>query len=54
VAEGSPEANDGLPGLSVTVGAARGEKCVRCWTYAEDRGKDPGHPELCGRCAEAV
>ncbi|MCF8177004.1 MAG: isoleucine--tRNA ligase [Sulfuritalea sp.] len=25
-------------------------KCVRCWHWREDVGRDPEHPELCGRC----
>ncbi len=29
-------------------------KCVRCWHHREDVGRDPGHPELCGRCVENV
>jgi isoleucyl-tRNA synthetase len=39
---------------AVTVARAPGEKCERCWIYAEDRGVDPAHPTLCGRCAAAV
>jgi isoleucyl-tRNA synthetase len=25
-------------------------KCERCWHYAEDVGRDPAHPTICGRC----
>ena len=40
--------------FSVTIGNARGEKCVRCWTFSEQVGADPGHPGLCPRCTRAV
>jgi isoleucyl-tRNA synthetase len=39
---------------SVRVERAPGVKCERCWVYAEDVGKDPRHPTLCGKCAEAL
>jgi isoleucyl-tRNA synthetase len=38
----------------VTVERAPGEKCERCWIYAEDRGADPRHPTVCGKCAAAL
>jgi len=25
-------------------------KCIRCWHLREEVGRDPKHPELCGRC----
>jgi isoleucyl-tRNA synthetase len=40
--------------LSVKVERAPGEKCERCWIYAEDRGGDPAHPTLCGKCTAAL
>ena len=40
--------------LSVEVARAPGVKCERCWIYAEDVGKDPAHPTICGKCAEAL
>jgi isoleucyl-tRNA synthetase len=40
--------------LAVKVERAPGEKCERCWIYAEDRGADAGHPTLCGKCAAAL
>jgi len=43
-----------LPSLRIAVERARGGKCVRCWTYREDIGSHPSHPEICGRCAGAV
>ena len=40
--------------LAVKVERAPGEKCERCWVYAEDRGADARHPTLCGKCAAAL
>jgi isoleucyl-tRNA synthetase len=39
--------------LGAIVTAAEGEKCPRCWNVRA-LGTDPGHPELCGRCAEVL
>jgi isoleucyl-tRNA synthetase len=38
----------------VDVMPARGVKCVRCWNYREDVGRNPAHPELCGRCSSVM
>ena len=43
-----------VPGIAVRVGLAEGKKCERCWQVLGDVGTDPGHPALCGRCADAV
>ncbi|MEW6426206.1 MAG: isoleucine--tRNA ligase [Bacillota bacterium] len=43
-----------IPELLVGVRRAPGEKCVRCWKYSQDIGRDAGHPALCPRCAEVV
>ena len=43
-----------VPDVGVMVGLAEGEKCERCWRQVPDRGHDPHHPTLCGRCADAV
>jgi isoleucyl-tRNA synthetase len=40
--------------LEVKVERAPGEKCERCWIYAEDRGGNPAHPTLCGKCTAAL
>jgi len=40
--------------LGVTVTAAAGTKCVRCWRWTDDVGTDPTHPELCSRCADVM
>jgi isoleucyl-tRNA synthetase len=39
-----------LPGLSVAVAAAPGEKCERCWTRSVSVGDDVNHPTACSRC----
>ena len=43
-----------LPGLSVTVSHAEGEKCSRCWGYGHTVGSDPEHPDICARCAAVL
>ena len=43
-----------LPGLSVTVSHAEGEKCNRCWSYGHTVGSDPEHPDICARCAAVL
>jgi isoleucyl-tRNA synthetase len=40
--------------LGADVARAPGEKCERCWVYADDRGADPRHPTLCAKCAGAL
>ncbi|MEK7773389.1 MAG: class I tRNA ligase family protein, partial [Deltaproteobacteria bacterium] len=48
--------SDDLPGfkLRITVEAADGEKCERCWRYSVSVGSDGTHPTICGRCLEAL
>ncbi|MDF2566625.1 MAG: Isoleucyl-tRNA synthetase [Oscillospiraceae bacterium] len=41
-------------GLSVSVMAADGEKCERCWIFSETVGMDSEHPTLCDRCASVM
>jgi len=43
-----------VPGVGVESHLASGEKCQRCWRIRPDVGARPGHPELCGRCADAI
>ena len=43
-----------VPGVAVTVGLAGGEKCQRCWRVLPEVTTIPAHPDLCGRCADAV
>jgi len=39
-----------VPGLSIVVQKADGEKCNRCWNYSPSVGEDKDHPQLCCRC----
>lgn len=43
-----------LADLQISVLAATGEKCERCWIYSEEIGQNPEHPTLCPRCASVV
>jgi isoleucyl-tRNA synthetase len=47
-------ASEALPGLTIRVERAAGEKCPRCWTYSTDIGTNVEHPEICPRCAKAL
>ena len=47
-------ASEALPGLTVRIERAGGEKCPRCWNYAMDLGTSPDHPALCARCTKAL
>lgn len=40
-------------GIKVSVTAAHGEKCDRCWKY-RTLGENAEHPSLCSDCTEAV
>ena len=42
------------PSEQMTVSAAPGEKCARCWKILPEVGAQPAHPSLCLRCADAV
>jgi isoleucyl-tRNA synthetase len=39
---------------AAAIAPASGSKCVRCWRVLEEVGRQPSHPELCARCADAV
>ncbi len=43
-----------MPGVSVAIGPAAGEKCARCWKVLPEVGSVKTHPDLCRRCAGAV
>lgn len=43
-----------IDGLFVTVSAASGEKCERCWHVTEDIGSNETYSDLCGRCITNV
>ncbi len=44
----------GLPGLSVKIEKAAGQKCDRCWNYSEHVGEDRRYPTVCERCSAAL
>ena len=56
VSEGTGEgmASENLPGLTIAVARAAGEKCLRCWKQSKSVGTDAKHPALCARCAKVV
>ncbi len=60
VSSDSPPSTDGAladvseNGITVVVLPASGQKCPRCWKFAEDIGKSANQPELCAPCAEAL
>jgi len=43
-----------VEGVAVIPGPSGDTKCLRCYQFPEDIGIDPEHPEICGRCADAV
>jgi isoleucyl-tRNA synthetase len=43
-------AAEDVPGLSITVQHAEGEKCERCWNRSPSVGRNAGDPGLCARC----
>ncbi|NLW92239.1 MAG: isoleucine--tRNA ligase [Syntrophomonadaceae bacterium] len=45
---------DGVDGVWVTVSAALGGKCERCWIIEPSVGSNPDHPSLCNRCGEVI
>lgn len=45
---------DGDSGVKVSVVAAPGEKCDRCWMVSESVGTVEGHETLCKRCASQI
>ncbi len=40
--------------MLASVEKAPGAKCARCWRVLEEVGRQPAHPALCARCADAV
>ncbi len=40
--------------ILVSIEKADGLKCIRCWNYSLAVGSDKEHPELCGKCLEAL
>ena len=52
--EGEGSLKGEVPGLSVEVLPAEGEKCERCWIFTPSVGKDDIHPTICARCVGVV
>ncbi len=44
--------SENIPGLKVSVSAAPGEKCERCWNYFETYDNRAEHPNICSRCSD--
>lgn len=38
----------------IQVNRAKGEKCLRCWNYKEEVGKNKEFPYLCSRCISVI
>jgi isoleucyl-tRNA synthetase len=53
VSEVSIESREG-EGVDVIVRRSDAPKCARCWNRRRDVGHDPGHPDLCARCAAVL
>jgi isoleucyl-tRNA synthetase len=43
-----------IPGLTIGIDRAPGEKCERCWMRSERVGENAAHPTLCDRCVSVV
>jgi isoleucyl-tRNA synthetase len=43
-----------VPGAGVVPRLATGAKCARCWRVLAEVGEEPGAPDLCRRCSDAV
>ncbi|MGH6933880.1 MAG: class I tRNA ligase family protein, partial [Dongiaceae bacterium] len=43
-----------VPAVGVVVGLAEGGKCERCWRVLPEVGQSARHPDICGRCADAI
>ncbi len=49
-----PYVSDEVPGLTVVVRPAPGEKCERCWTRSTSVGSFKDHPQVCDRCMKVL
>jgi isoleucyl-tRNA synthetase len=41
-------------GDSISISAADGEKCERCWNYSTRVGESERYPTVCERCIAAL
>lgn len=46
--------SDELPEFRVSVSAADGVKCARCWKFQTSVGIDPENPAICERCSKVL
>jgi len=46
--------SDRIEGLTISVAAAEGEKCQRCWVYSPTVGDCQTAPDLCERCCQVM
>jgi isoleucyl-tRNA synthetase len=53
-ADAIPAQSVAKAGVFLSVRPSVAGKCVRCWHKRLDVGSNPGHPELCARCAGNV
>jgi isoleucyl-tRNA synthetase len=51
---GLPALGGDYADLAIEVKKAEGKKCLRCWNYSLNIGKDKVHPLLCDRCLTAI
>jgi isoleucyl-tRNA synthetase len=40
--------------VSISISAADGQKCERCWNYSVEVGKSSKYPTVCERCVAAL
>ncbi len=40
--------------FGVEIKKAGGRKCIRCWNWRSDLGNNKTHPDICGKCLEAL
>lgn len=52
IVSGVELAEKGAGEIEISVHAADGAKCERCWNYSTDVGASSAHPAVCGRCAD--
>ncbi|MDP2940196.1 MAG: isoleucine--tRNA ligase [Candidatus Omnitrophota bacterium] len=43
-----------LVDIKIIAQKASGKKCIRCWNYEDEVGKDKNHPEICSRCVKTL
>ena len=46
--------SDDMPGISIQVDKAEGEKCDRCWNFSKTTGSNKDYPGTCQRCQDVL